>query len=141
MKEIFQNELGILSNIKSIKLRDLNLGGVIFSVIIVVINSISNNLIFIPAINTYFNIVLMMLLTLGLVIYSREYVGERDIRSFVLVQNVMLLLNFIIISLFPTSITWLKLFLSVYIMYNYLAFVISYLPKKEFKNSIEKSSE
>jgi len=122
MKNIFEKELAIFNIIKSIRVKDLNLVSALLAFIIVFIHLLTDKINMLPRFNTEY-ILLSLILLIGIVIISKS-VNKQTIQSFVCIQIFLLFINLLLISLFPLSLVWFRVLISLYFIFNCLLFII-----------------
>ncbi|QVK19499.1 hypothetical protein KHQ81_07390 [Mycoplasmatota bacterium] len=124
MKKLFQKELAIFTSFKSIRLHDLNLGGALLALIITVVNLLTNNIKWTPIIGGIFNTTLILILLIIIIVKLKNEINKRDLQAFICIQTSLLLLNILLESFFPLSIHFLKVFISLYVIFNIFVFIL-----------------
>lgn len=136
MKKLFQKELAILSAFKSIRLNDLNLGGALLALIIMGVNLLTNNINMIPLIGGIFTTTLILILLVIIIVKLKNEINKRDLQAFICIQTSLLLLNILLESFFPLSTQFLKVFISLYLIFNVFVFIL-YIVSKSVKEKEE----
>ncbi len=141
IKKMFGREVVIFDLIKSIRLKDVNIAGAIIAIILMIINLLAKNVIYFPIIWSQEALAVVLLLLIGIYIAVNKQVDKRDLNAFVCLQILLLFTNFLVNSIFPFKLDWLKLVLSAYIILNFFVFILVSLQHQENTKKVDKKEK
>jgi len=139
MKNLFKRELAIISFIKTISLNIFYLSSAALALIITVINLIFNNTSWVPCIGGIRDIALILIIII--VISFKKNIEKKELREFTFLQIILLLLYILIGSFFPNSVLFIKVFISLNVIFNLLIFVLVNLCELEINHTDEINEE
>lgn len=120
---LFEKELFLVDLVKTLRLKDFSVTGLIISLVVMIVNLVNDQIILVSTFNSLLTILIAFFVLLMLYYHQRKQ-NPRDVQAFVFIQTSLLFLIYLFDLFFPLKGEWLKVLLSVYVMYQYMIFIM-----------------